>query len=272
MAADYETELKETEKQRKEILKKAREDAEHLLANVNKRIENTILEIKKAQAEKEKTKIARQKLTKLKAEVEKDTEKTDQRIAARMEKLRRREEKRNQKRPTDSLKTVDRKKTEKKLELKPGDKVRFPGQQTVGDLIELNEKTAVVAFGQLITTLPRNQVERVSRNEAKKVEKTAGAASRSRLPDNFPERRLCFKPDIDIRGQRAEEAIRNIQEFIDEAIMFEATQLRILHGKGQGILKETIRNYLRTEPMVRSFHDEHVDLGGAGITVVNLAL
>jgi DNA mismatch repair protein MutS2 len=272
MAANYEEELKETQKQRKEILKKAREDAETLLAGVNKRIENTILEIKQAQAEKEKTKLARKKLGKLKIEIEKNTSENDAGIEAKMEKLRRREEKRNQKRPSDLKKEISKKKPEENIELKPGDKVRIVGQQTIGDLIELNEKNAVVAFGQLITTLPRKQVERLSNNEAKKVEKSAKSGSGTRLLSNFSERRLTFKPEIDIRGQRAEEAIPKIQEFIDEAIMFEVAELRILHGKGHGILKETIRNFLRTEPIVRNFKDEHVDFGGAGITVVNLAL
>lgn len=272
MAANYETELKETQKQRKEILKKAREDAETLLAGVNKRIENTILEIKKAQAEKEKTKRARVRLEKLKEEVEKSTRDTDERISAKMEKLKQREEKRNQKRPADSKKEISKKKLEKRIEMKPGDKVRIIGQQTIGDLIELNEKNAVVAFGQLITTLPRKQVERLSNNEARKTEKNTRSGTGTRLLSNFSQRRLTFKPEIDVRGQRAEEAIPKIQEFIDEAIMFEVAQLRILHGKGHGILKETIRSFLRSEPMVRNFNDEHVDFGGTGITVVNLAL
>jgi len=272
MASSYETELKETQKQRKDILKKAREDAENLLAGVNKRIENTILEIKTAQAEKEKTKLARKKLEKLKIEVEENTSENDERIAAKMEKLRRREEKRNKKRPAEFKKEIGNKKPEKRVELKPGDKVRIIGQQTIGDLIELNDKNAVVAFGQLITTLPRKQIERLSNNEAKKAEKSAKSGTGTRLLSNFSERRLTFKPEIDIRGQRAEEAIPKIQEFIDEAIMFEVAELRILHGKGHGILKETIRNFLRSEPMVRSFKDEHVDFGGAGITVVSLAL
>jgi DNA mismatch repair protein MutS2 len=272
MAASYETELKETQKQRKEIMKKAREDAEVLLAGVNKRIENTILEIKHAQAEKEKTKLARKKLGKLKTEIEKDTSENDAGIEAKMEKLRRREEKRNQNRPEESKKEISKKKPEESIELKPGDKVRIIGQQTIGDLIELNEKNAVVAFGQLITTLPRKQVERLSNNEAKKVEKNTRSGAGTRLLSNYSERRLTFKPEIDIRGQRAEEAIPKIQEFIDEAIMFEVAELRILHGKGHGILKETIRSYLRSEPMVRSFKDEHVDFGGAGITIINLAL
>lgn len=239
---------------------------------MNKRIENTILKIKQAQAEKEKTKKERQKLENLKAEVEKATAQDDERIAARMEKLQQREEKREQKRPSVSKRDVEKKKHEKQTELKPGDKIRIIGQQTVGDLIELNRNTAVVAFGQLITTIPREQVERLSRNEARKADKMARPVSQSRLAADYTERRFSFKPEIDIRGQRADEAIRNIQEFIDEAIMFEAAQLRILHGKGHGILKEVIRNYLSSEPMVKSFKDEHADFGGAGITVVNLAL
>jgi DNA mismatch repair protein MutS2 len=129
----------------------------------------------------------------------------------------------------------------------------------------------VVAFGQLITTLPRTQVERLGSNEAKKAIKSQNQR-RSNLAASFSERRLTFKPEIDVRGKRMEEAISKIQEFLDEAIMFEVHQLRILHGKGNGILKETIREYLRAEPMVRNFKDEHVDFGGAGITVVNLAL
>ncbi len=271
MAVNYEEELQETIKLRKEIMKKAKEDADLLLANVNRQIENTIQEIRKSQAEKEQTKRARLKLSKLKEEVADISNANDEQINRKIEKLRQHEEKRNQHRPEESVKSKVKERTEKQPELKPGDKVRIKGQNTTGDLIELNEKNAVVAFGQLITTLPRNQVERLSNNEAKKLEKNR-PASRSQLAGNFSERRLSFKPEIDIRGQRVEEALSKIQEFIDQAIMFEAGQLRILHGKGYGILKETIRDYLKAEPMVRSFKDEHVDFGGAGITVVNLAL
>ena len=270
-AVNYESELQETQKQRKEILKKAREEADALLANVNKRIENTIQEIKNAQAEKEKTKEAREKLGNLKKEVKQKATENDKQIARKMEKLQQREKKRNERRPAESKRPVQKENLEERVELRPGDKVRIPGQNTTGDLIELNDKNAVVAFGQLITTLPRKQVERLSNNEAKKLEK-GNTSGRSRLTENFSERRLSFKPEIDIRGQRAEEALTKIREFIDEAIMFEAGQLRILHGKGNGILKEIIRDYLRSEPMVRSFKDEHVDFGGAGITMVNLAL
>lgn len=271
MAANYETELKETQKQRKEILRKAKEDSEILLAGVNKRIENTIHEIKIAQAEKEKTRLAREKLENLKSEVEKQANSGSDAIDAKIKKLREREEKRNQNRKDESLKSIPKEKLEQRIELRPGDKVRIAGQNSVGDLIEFNKKNAVVAFGQLITTLPRKQLERISNNEAKKLEKNQNQG-RSRLASNLFEKRLSFKSEIDIRGKRVEESISIVRTFIDEAIMFEVSQLRILHGKGNGILKETIRDYLRSEPMVRSFKDEHVDFGGAGITLVNLAL
>lgn len=271
MASSYENELGELKKLRKEILAKAKEDAEKLLSGVNRQIENTIREIKNAQAEKERTRLARQKLENLKETVGTSATETDEVLNAKIEKLKQREEKRNRRRPEDSKKETPKKRTEKAEEIKPGDKVRIIGQDTIGELIELSSKNAVVAFGQLITTIPRNQVERIGSNEAKKAERNYRKGGTSLL-SNYSERRLGFKPDIDVRGQRAEEAIPKIQEFIDEAIMFEVAQLRILHGKGHGILKETIRNFLRTEPMVRNFNDEHVDFGGAGITVVNLAL
>ncbi len=269
MAASYETELKETQKQRREILKKAKEEAELLLSGVNKKIENTIHEIKKEQADKEKTRKAREELVQLKQVIEEKTTADDSAIDAKIKKLQEREKKRNEHRP-EKPKTVAKPVEEPENDdPKPGDKVRIIGQNNVGDLISINKKNAVIAFGQLITTVPVSQIEKLSNNEAKKIEKTQSPV-RSRMITNMTESRLTFKTEIDIRGKRAEEAIQTIQEFIDQAIMFERNQLRILHGKGNGILKETIRSYLKSEPMVKSFKDEHVDFGGAGITVIEL--
>ena len=253
------------------LVAKAKEEADVLLSGVNKKIENTIQEIRKTQAEKEKTKKLREELGHLKKQEDKKSSTDDKFIQDKIESLKQKEENRNKRRQGEKQNPVSKEKLEERIELKPGDKVQIKGQSTVGDLIELNEKNAVVAFGQLITTLPRKQIERISNNDAKKLEKGKKSGSSS-LSQNFSQRRLTFKPEIDIRGQRVEEAISKIQEFIDEAIMFEVPQLRILHGKGHGILKESIRNFLRAEPMIRSFKDEHVDFGGAGITVVNLAL
>jgi DNA mismatch repair protein MutS2 len=269
MAANYETELKETQKQRKEIMKKAKEEAEILLSGVNKKIENTIHEIRIEQAEKVKTKKARENIETLKHEIIQKTASDDSFIDQKIKKLQERENKRNQRRPEKPKHIVVKREIEEEPELQPGDKVRITGQHTVGDLIEINKKNAVIAFGQLITTIPAEQIERVSNNEAKRIEKNRNTG-KSRLAAGLSEKRLTFKSEIDIRGKRAEEAISIIQEFIDEAIMFDVNQIRILHGKGNGILKEIIRNYLKTEPAISSFKDEHVDFGGAGITVIDL--
>jgi len=270
-AESYQSELQEIQKQRKEILRKAKEEADALLKDVNKRIENTIREIKEAQADKDKTREAREELEALKKEVGKKSAADDEKILGKINQLKQREENRNKRRPEDHKKPIPKEKLEERIEMRPGDKVRLKGQDTIGDLVEINEKNAVVAFGQLMTTMRRENVERISNNEAKKLDKKKYSRP-SVLGENYSERRLNFKPDIDVRGKRVDEAISKITEFIDEAIMFEVGQLRILHGKGNGILKETIRDYLRAEPMVRNFKDEHVDFGGAGITVVTLAL
>ncbi|HOI50316.1 MAG TPA: Smr/MutS family protein, partial [Prolixibacteraceae bacterium] len=270
MAGQYEKELQEIRQLRKEILSQAKEEARQLLNGVNKTIENTVREIREAQAEKERTKNVRKQLETLKETVTRQELPEDVQIAKKMEKLLQREKRRNQNRPESQTTKTGAPKPAPET-LSPGDKVRIKGQDTTGELIELSDKNAVVAFGQLITTLPVKNVEKVSNNEAKKIQREQKQPRSSFLCD-LSERRLSFKPEIDIRGQRAEEAIANIQTFIDEAIMFEVGQLRILHGKGHGILKEMIRAYLKSEPMVASFQDEHVQFGGAGITVVQLAL
>ncbi|VAW23555.1 Recombination inhibitory protein MutS2 [hydrothermal vent metagenome] len=275
LAGQYENELKEAESQRKEIIKKAKEDAAQLLAGVNKKIENTIYQIRVSQAEKEKTKKLREELEALKKEVAKKEVKDDKRISQKIEKLKREEGKRNKRRPyledVQEEAQAEAKAQAEANSLQPGDKVRIKGQDIIGELMQINKKNAVVAFGQLITTLPRQQVEKISNNAAKKAGYNANRAF-TNITQNINKRKLTFKPEIDIRGQRVEEAITTIREFIDEAIMLEQSQLRILHGKGYGILKETIRDFLRAEPMVKNFKDEHVRLGGAGITIVNLAL
>jgi DNA mismatch repair protein MutS2 len=273
LAATYEQELKETERLRKEILKNAKEEANRLLAGVNKKIENTIQDIREAQAEKEKTKKLREEMETLKKKVGEEEVRDHEKIRSKMNALKAREKKRNERRPEDTKPGSGRKTPpeEKIIPLKHGDQVKLIGQDTIGEIIQFNEKNVVVAFGQLLTTVSREQVEKVSNHQAKKSRLKENKTT-ANIANNLAQRRMTFRPEIDIRGQRAGEALSNIQMFIDEAIMLEVSQLRILHGKGQGILKETIRDYLRSEPMVKNFKDEHVDQGGAGITLVNLYL
>ena len=268
LAGKYETDLGQLEKQRKEILLKARQDAERILAEANKRIENTIFEIRENQADKEKTKQIRAKLTEFKLEVQEITDVPDEFIDKKIQKLKEKQSHRNEKR------AVRKEPVLKEIVLEPevwkiGDKVLMTGNQNVGEILELNEKNAVVAFGQLRTSVSRDRLQKITNNEAKKVQRTYNQT----LPNinkGLSEKRLNFKTEIDVRGQRGEEAVQTIQAFIDDAIMLDFSELRILHGKGNGILKEMIRNYLKSEPIVKSVRDEHVQFGGAGITVVEL--
>ena len=268
LAEQYETDLSGISKQRKKIIEEAREKAEQIISEANKKVENTIREIRESQAKKEKTKAIRQNLQEFKDKLEsKDPGKDDDWINRKIEKLKQKEQKRNRKRPEP----VQKKKAQPKerAELIPGDNVKIEGQNSIGELIELGSKNAIVAFGQLRTSVSREKLLRVSNNEAKKELR----GTNKTLPNvhrKLSDKKLSFKSEIDIRGQRAEEAISNIQSFIDEAIMLDVHQLRILHGKGNGILKEVIRNFLKADPVVRSFRDEQIQLGGSGITVVEI--
>jgi len=153
-------------------------------------------------------------------------------------------------------------------EIAVGGWVRLPGQDTMGQVLEIKSDNITVAFGHLRSVVKRNKLVSVSPSEVKrtKVEnKTIG-----RINQEIGERQLVFKPNIDVRGLRADEALQKIQEFVDEAIMVNASELHILHGKGNGILRELIQNYLRTEPAVKNCRDEHVQFGGSGITIVEL--
>ncbi len=268
LAGKYETDLGQLEKQRKEILLKARQDAERILAEANKRIENTIFEIRENQADKEKTKQIRAKLTEFKLEVQESADVPDEFIDKKIQKLKEKESHRNEKRSVRK-ETVQKEIVPEPEVWKIGDKVLMTGNQNVGEILELNEKNAVVAFGQLRTSVSRDRLQKITNNEAKKVQRTYNQT----LPNinkGLSEKRLNFKTEIDVRGQRGEEAVQTIQSFIDDAIMLDYSELRILHGKGNGILKEMIRNYLKSEPIVKSVRDEHVQFGGAGITVVEL--
>ena len=268
LAEKYETDLGQLEKQRKEILLKARQEAEQILAETNKRIENTIFEIRESQADKEKTKEVRAKLTEFKNVVIETSNSKDDFIEKKIQKLKEKESNRNEKRTVK--KAITPKIAEPEPDVwKPGDKVLMTGNQNVGEILELNEKNAVVAFGQIRTSVSREKLQKISGNEAKKIQRTYNQTMPN-INKGMSEKRLTFKTEIDVRGQRGEEALQTIRAFIDDAIMLDYSELRILHGKGNGILKEMIRNYLKAEPVVISFRDEHVQFGGAGITIVEL--
>lgn len=239
----------------KEIIKEARNEARSILDNSNAQIERTIREIREMQAEKEKTKEVRKHLDEFKQRLENDNGKTRD-----VEKLKLKPRRNTPNKPASkTTSTPDR-------PLEAGDNVVLKGTTTVGTIISVDEKYATVAFGMLKTRVETSKLERT----IKKAEKKTTLSMSKEANNEIRARQLNFKPDIDIRGMRADEATQAITYFIDDAIQFNAKRVRILHGTGTGILKTVIRQYLDTVNGVKSYRDEHVQFGGAGITIVDL--
>ncbi|HQI88899.1 MAG TPA: Smr/MutS family protein [Tenuifilum sp.] len=259
-------ELEELEKKRKEIIATAKKEAQELLANVNKQIENTIRTIKETNADKERTREARKALENLKIEIE-NPETANALIERKMELIKQRQERKarkNQQKETITSKPV---KEDEVKAIEPGDKVKVEGSDMVGEVISISDKSASVAIGGMITVVRVNKLKRLSTGEYREA-----AKQKPTLNTGFDvyKRRLNFKSDIDVRGYRAEEALEAVQDLIDDALMLGFNRVRILHGKGNGILKQVIRDFLKATPGVKNFSDEHVEFGGAGITVVDL--
>ena len=252
LTAKYEAEMADIRGKRKEVILKAKEEAADILEKSNRTIENTIRAIKESKADKEKTRAARQKLTNLKDSMTAE------------EKAAKREIKKN----AQPLQV----KPEGSTELKVGVKVRIRGQQTVGEIIEISAKTAVVAFGNLKSNIALKKLEFVSNRQAKKTETISSLTNHyySNLSESMRARKLKFRPEIDLRGFRADEALTEVMNFLDDAVMVGATELTILHGTGTGVLKQIIRDYLKTQHRVKDFSDGDIDKGGAGITLVYL--
>lgn len=282
----YEREMSELQKQRKEILHKAKEEAEQLLQEANARIEKTIRDIREAQAEKEETRRKRQQLEdfKIKAIEQQDALGDDDEIERKMEKIRRRQE-RKKNRPSPDPSLEGRAQSSGKQNgsnaqaltsitggFGVGSFVRLKGQSTVGRLESLDGKMATVTFGQIRTKVAIDRLV-----EAKEPVSTQGKTggetftflSRETQRD-MREKSLNFKQDIDVRGMRADEALKAVTLFIDDAVQVGVTRVRILHGTGTGALRQVIRQYLGTVNDVVNARDEHVQFGGAGITVVDL--
>ena len=238
--ARYEGEMNTIHKTRKELINQAKKEAMDLLQQSNAVIENTIRKIKESQADKENTKAARQ-----------DLEAFKEKIA-----------------PAHPQK-VKKQKVQNVLDtLKVGDSVTIKGQSMIGHVLDIQGKKLTVAMGQLKTTLSISEVEKISNNQMRKQGKMI-PSSRSGS-DEIRRTKLSFKQDIDLRGMRADEAVQAVMYFIDDAVMVGAGTVRILHGTGTGALRQAIRQYLSTVASVKSFRDEHIQLGGVGITVVEL--
>jgi DNA mismatch repair protein MutS2 len=266
LMAEYEKELSGARTLRKEIISKAKDEAQQLLKESNRMIENTIRQIKETQAEKEKTKDIRQQLEEFKNEVVEDTKpletESEEKIAILGIKA-----KRIRLEP-EIVKAKPVPVVSKVHPLKPGDAVRMIDTQAAGEVIEIKDKMVQVETGSLRFFVPLDKIERITKSDLKKSLK-ANQVYRENDP-GIVQRNINFKPEIDIRGVRGEEAINQVRELIDNALIVQHRNLRILHGKGNGILRQLVRQYLATVDVVKSFHDEHVEFGGAGITVVEM--
>ena len=293
----YESMVEDVEKSRKEILARARAQAEELIKESNKRIENTIREIREHQAEKEETRKIRQQLAEFERGLDKETpapskEKrakghgvmSDEDFQAKVERIRSRKErheKRQAEKASQQKKQAEMRPTvQRELPIDKGDTVRIKGLTSTGTVESLDGKMAMVVFGGGMRTKMR--LDRLERAQEPKASASTGSTKTSlaNLQTYAPTSNITrstvdahvkhFRTEIDLRGMRGDEALMQVQYFIDDAILAGASQVRILHGKGNGILRQMIRQYLATVPNVRSFRDEHVQFGGAGITVVEL--
>ncbi len=270
LAERYRTELEAIRAERNRLLKEARTEARQITDEANRQIENTIREIRESQADKQRTLIVRRKMDEFKQTLAEDSA-DNAAIDRKIEQLRAREQRRaeRKKKKSESATAASPAVAEKPRVAEPGAKVRIKGQDAVGEVINLDGKRATVGFGQILTTIAIDRLEIISNAEYKKVTRNERPAA---APTNYDpgQRRLQFSQQIDVRGMRVTEALEATQDFIDEAVMFGFSELRILHGKGTGALKEEIRQYLRATGLVASAKDEHEERGGAGITVVRL--
>lgn len=256
----YETDLLSVEKQRKEILRQAKADAERVLSEANAKIENTIRTIRESQAEKEKTKQARLTLNEFKSSLEDEKNFSDDKIAKKIEKLK--EKEKNKKKKSEQPKEI------KEQIIAIGDNVRIKGQTSIGQVLDIQKGSATVAFGMIKSTVKLETLEYISKNQVKRENRSTTVSVAA--SDDLREKKLNFKQDIDVRGMRGEEALQAVMYFVDDAVLVGVSRIRILHGTGTGALRQMIRDYLRTAQGVRNFQDEHVQFGGAGITVVDL--
>ncbi len=250
----YEAEMSSIEKQRKEITQKAKSEAQNLLTESNAKIENTIRQIKEAQAEKEKTKEVRKELEDFKKQLSLTLSEGEGKPLLKKRKIFK------EKQSLSALESVGER-------FLIGSLVRIIGQAATGTILEIQDKNAVVAFGQLKSTVKLSKLEPVSKTQLKKENKLKENTGKKAI-DEVLQKKLTFKHEIDVRGMRGDEALQVVTYFIDDAIMVGVASVRILHGTGTGILRQLIRQYLNTIHSVKNFSDEHVQFGGAGITVV----
>ena len=258
----YQQELEDIRRQRKDILDEARKEAEQIVKGAGAQVEKTIRVIKESQADKEQTKTARAELQGFLGALEQSKSKQQK---ARDEYIDRKISKLEQRRKKEELAPAAKPKLE---QLKVGEKVRIKSNGLVGEVTRVSGKTVTISVGNISSTMKADGLERISSNEFRELSRKSFSPVQQKVDVSISARKLNFYPEIDIRGHRLAEALDIVTRYIDDAIMLNISEVRIIHGKGTGVLHEEIQKYLRTIPGVSKVRDEDVRIGGSGVTIV----
>ena len=270
----YSEQLTKIKEERSQIIKSAKEEAQRLLSDANKQIESTIKTIKESQADRDKTRFIRRELEQFKEQLGDEnsdgSDKSD-RIEREMERLQSRQQKRAERKQNQSEQEQEDVITPKVDLIKPnkievGGKVKVEDQDTVGIVQAIKGNKITISFGHILTTVNRDRLTTVSNSEFKKQQRQRHTSSN--ISVDISQRKLNFKQNIDVRGMRAVDALEEVENIVDDAIMVGVSQITILHGKGTGALKSEIRAYLKGINDIESAEDERVEFGGSGITIV----
>ncbi|MBE6231583.1 MAG: Smr/MutS family protein [Bacteroidales bacterium] len=280
----YQKELQQIRALKKEILDQAKKEAEEIIKGANRQVENTIRTIKESQAEKETTQEARKELvgfmSLLAARKEQEQKEKDDYIERKIRQIDARRERQKQRKAQKADEKVQQEQRELQAEkerieafrsapLKAGEKVRVKENGMVGEVTKVSAKAVVVAIGNISSKMPLDKVERITSNEFKTaVKETSRPVTSIKVDTSINERKLNFKTEIDIRGARLNEAVETVTRYIDDAIMLNISSVRIIHGKGTGVLRDELQKLIRTIPGVASVKDEHIQFGGSGVTIV----
>lgn len=218
---------------KRNLIREAKLEAQQIIKSANKLVENTISEIKEAKADKATTQTLRANLNN--------------------------ELKKNETKPLPPTKQQQK----ESEEIEVGDWIKMPESENLAQVLEIAKDNLIVAFGELRSVIKKNRVVKVSNKSVPKAIKTFGTST-------YADSAASFSPEIDLRGKRGEDALAELERYFDRAVMFGFPSFKIIHGKGDGILRKLIRNYLKSYPQVNKMEDEHADRGGDGITYVYL--
>lgn len=266
----YQQELLDIKEQKQAILREAKREAEAIVKDANKKVEHTIRVIKESQAEKSQTKEVREELRNFVSALQerkmRDSKTRDEYIDRKLEQLAKKKRRQTSgngdsvaAKPQDQFRSGP---------LKVGEKVRVKDNGMVGEVTRVSSKSITIAIGNITSNLSPTRVERISSNEFKTAVKDIIAPPMRKIDAGIQERKLNFRTEIDIRGMRLADALDIVTGYIDDAIMLNVNTVRIIHGKGTGVLRDEIQKYLRTMPGVASAKDEQIQYGGTGVTVV----